>query len=324
MNSVDPTRRRLLLGASSALALANPAWAQQAFPSKTVRILVPFPAGGAGDIAVRMVAKPLATALGVPVVVDNRPGGDGVIAVQELLRAPADGHTLMFGTPSALLYVPLTNSKPPYDALKDLDPVSHFSSFTYFVYVSDEVPVKTLEELIAYARRNPGKLAYGTGDSTQIVAMAQICQHAGLDMVHVPYKGTTQVITDFVGGRLQIMVSSVEAIDQTRGKARPMAVLLPRRSSLKPEVPTFAEAGLRQVTLRPWTGFFAAGGTPRPLLERLSSAMSAVFKQPDLVEFFAVRGSVLESSTPEALHALLVEQTPVWRDAIRFAKILIQ
>lgn len=316
-------RRQLLIG-TAALAVASAAPAQTAFPSRPIRILVPFPGGGAGDVAVRLVAKPLSATLGVPVVVENKPGADGVIAVQELLRSPADGHTLMFGSPSALLYVPLTNSKPPYDALKDLDPVSHFSSFTYFIYASDELPVKTLEELIAYARRNPGKLAYGTGDSTQIVAMAQICQQANLDMVHVPYKGTSQVVTDFVGGRLQLMVSSVEAIEQTRGKARPLAVLLPRRSTLKPDVPTFAEAGLRQVTLRPWTAFFAPGGTPKPVLERLSSTMTAVFKQADMQEFFSARGSVLEGSTPEALHALLVEQTPIWRDAIRFAKIPIQ
>ena len=325
MHHSRSTRRTLLLGATAAGALlATGARAQAAFPSRTIRILVPFPAGGAGDVAVRLVAKPLSAALGQPVVVENKPGGDGVIAVQELLRSAPDGHTLMFGTPSALLYVPLTNSKPPYDSLKDLDPVSHFSSFTYFIYVSDELPIRSLEELIAFARANPGKLAYGTGDSTQIVAMAQICQQANLDMVHVPYKGTSQVVTDFVGGRLQLMVSSVEAIEQTRGKARPLAVLLPRRSTLKPEVPTFAEAGLRSVTLRPWTAFFAPGGTPRPVLDKLSATMATVFRQPDLVEFFGVRGSVLESSSPDALRALLVEQMPIWRDAIRFAKIPIQ
>lgn len=317
------SRRQLLAFGTAALASAQlPVRAQSAFPSKPMRVIVPFPAGGGGDIVVRLAAKPLSIALGVPMVVDNKPGGDGVIAAQELMRSPADGHTIMFGSPSALLYVPLTHlTKPPYDTLKDFAPISHFTSFSYFLFINDEVPAKTLEEFVAYVRRNPGKVAYGTGDSTQIIAMAQLCMQAKLDMIHVPYKGTAQALTDFVGGRIQVMMGTNENADQAKGKAKALAVLLPKRSGLRPDVPTFAEAGLRQVNLKPWTGFFAPAATPKVVLDRLSSQMISTFKQPELQEFFSARGSVLEGSTPETMREILVEQIPVWRDSIAFAKI---
>src|SRR5690606_25661510 len=167
-----------------------------------------------------MVGDALSQQLKLPVVVENKPGGDGVIAVQELLRAAPDGHTIMFGTPSALLYTPqLTPKRPPYDPLKDLAPITHFSSFTYYVYVSDALPVKTMGELVDYVRKHPGKVAYGTGDSTQLVAMAQLCDQAKLDMIHVHYKGTSQAFTDFMGGRIQVMVGGFDLEEQSKGKA---------------------------------------------------------------------------------------------------------
>ena len=318
------SRRNILEFGVAAAATTAPlqAYSQSGFPSKPIRVLVPFPPGGGGDISVRLVAKSLATALGVPIIVDNKPGADGAIAAAELMRSSPDGHTIMFGSPSALLFVPLTHlTKPPYDTLKDFEPISHFLSFTYFLYVNDAVPASTMDEFLAYVRRNPGKIAYGTGDSTQIIALAQLSQQAKLDMINVPYKGTSQALQDFVGGRIQVMVSGIETIETTKGKAKPLAVLLPKRSALRSDVPTFAEAGLRQVNLRPWTGFFAPANTPKNVLERLSSQMALVFKQPELQEFFSSRGSILESSTPEAMRDILIEQIPVWRDAIKFAKV---
>lgn len=324
MNQASPTRRRILMLASTALAasgLALPfsAWADgEKLSNRAVRILVPFPPGGGGDIATRMVADGLARQLGVPVVVENKPGGDGIIAVNELLRSQPDGHTIMFGTPSALLYTPqLTPRKPPYDPLKDLTPITHFSTFAYFVYVSDQLPVKTMDEFVNYVHKNPGKLAYGTGDSTQLVAMAQLSAQAKLDMVHVPYKGSSAAFTDFMGGRIQVMVNGFEMVEQSKGKGIPLATLLPERSPLLPNVPTLAESGLAPVTTRAWTAFFAPGKTPRAVIDQLNAAFVEVFKDPKIQDFFKSRGSTVSSSTPEAMRQLLAEQLPIFASAIK-------
>ena len=316
--------RRQFLGlmgaglAGSALVLPGAASAADTLGSRPVRIIVPFPAGGGGDTLTRMVGDALSQQLKLPVVVENKPGGDGVIAVQELLRAAPDGHTIMFGTPSALLYTPqLTPKRPPYDPLKDLAPITHFSSFTYYVYVSDALPVKTMGELVDYVRKHPGKVAYGTGDSTQLVAMAQLCDQAKLDMIHVHYKGTSQAFTDFMGGRIQVMVGGFDLEEQSKGKALPLATLLPERSPLKPNVPTLGEAGLAPVTTRAWTAFVAPAKTPVPIIDQLNKAFAATFQNPKLQDFFKSRGSVLQASTPEAMHELLVEQMPVFAKAIK-------
>ena len=323
MKTNSLSRRQLLALTSATLAGAGmglPGAARAAadkLSDRAVRIIMPFPAGGSGDTSTRMIAEALSAQLHVPVIIDNRPGGDGVIAVQELLRSAPDGHTLMFGTPSALLYTPQLTKKPPYDPLKDLAPITHFSSFTYFIYVNEELPVKTMAELVAYVHKNPGKVAYGTGDSTQLVAMAQLCAQAKLDMIHVPYKGTSAAFTDFVGNRIQVMVSGFELVEQSKGKARPLATLLPERSPILPNVPTLAEAGLTPLTTKPWSAFFAPAKTPRPIIDQLNAAFAAAFKDPKLQEYFKVRGSVLQSSTPEAMQQLLVEQMPVFAQAIK-------
>ncbi len=318
------SRRQLLALASttltgSSLALSSPAWAAtDKLSGRPVRVIVPFPAGGGGDISTRMVTDVVAGKLGVPVVVDNKPGGDGVIAVQELLRSAPDGHTIMFGTPSALLYTPqLTPKKPPYDPLKDMVPITHFSSFSYFIYANEELPVKTMGELVEYVHKNPGKVAYGTGDSTQLVAMAQLSAQAKLDMIHVPYKGTSAAFVDFIGNRIQIMVGGFELVEQSKGKARPLATLLTERSTILPSVPTLAEAGLAPVTTKPWSAFFAPAKTPRSIIDQLNAAFAAAYQDAKLQAFFKSRGSALEASTPEAMHQLLVEQMPVFARAIK-------
>ncbi len=318
--------RRGILVSVAALSLMGlgVTHAQTAFPNKPIRILVPFAAGGAGDIAVRKIGQPLTDALGVPVVVENKPGADGLIAVQELMRSPSDGYTIMFGTPSALLFVPLTHTKPPYDTLRDFEPVSHFSSFTYFLLVHESLPVKTVQEFIAYARNNPGKLSSGSGDSTSQVAIAQLVSSAKLDIVNVPYKGGAPALQDFMGDRIQVMIGGIDVIQKSNGKAKPLAVLLPKRSDKMPDVPTFAEAGLPEINTRAWSGFFAPSKTPKPVLERLAKEMDKVFKQPDLQAFFGRTGGVLEASTPDEMRAILVQQIPVWRDAIKFANIPVQ
>lgn len=319
-------RRRLLtLVAAMGGAYAFKAVAQTNFPNRPIKIIVPFPAGGAGDTAVRMVTKSLADSMGQQIVVDNKPGGDGVIAAMELLRSAPDGYTLMFGTATPLIYTPLIRaSKPPYDPLADFSPVSMFSSFTYFLHVHKSVPAKNIQEFMAYVRSNPGKVAYGTGDSTSIVTMAQMQLHAQLDMTHIPYKGGAQAFADFAAGRIQAMVGPLDLDDKMQGKSHPLAVLQAKRSPLRPDTPTLAEIGFPKVNILAWTGFFAPAKTPQPILEQLSSEMVKVFKRPDLQDTFLKMGSNLEGSTPAALGAILKSQLPVWKEAIQFAKIPVE
>ena len=308
MQHTHSSRRQFLglLGAGlagSALVLPGAASAADTLGSRPVRIIVPFPAGGGGDTLTRMVGDALSQQLKLPVVVENKPGGDGVIAVQELLRAAPDGHTIMFGTPSALLYTPqLTPKRPPYDPLKDLAPITHFSSFTYYVYVSDALPVKTMGELVDYVRKHPGKVAYGTGDSTQLVAMAQLCDQAKLDMIHVHYKGAyRRSPTSWAGasgdGRRLIWK------EQFKGKALPLATLLPERSPLKLNVPALSEAGLAVTT--GLDGVLCRKHPP--IIDQLNKAFAATFRTPSCGTSSS-HGSV-QASTP-GIHELLVEQLP--------------
>jgi tripartite-type tricarboxylate transporter receptor subunit TctC len=319
--------RRQLMAALAALtgAYALDAGAQTAFPSKPIRIILPFPPGGGGDTAVRMVSKGLSDAFGQQVIVDNKPGGDGVIAGQELLRAAPDGHTLMFGTATPLIYTPLVKaSKPPYDPIADFAPVSTFSSFTYYMHVHESVPAKNLQEFIDYVRKNPGKVAYGTGDATSIVTMAQIQMHAKLDMTHVPYKGGGQAFTDFAAGRIQVLVGLIDMDDKMQGKSRPLAVLQAKRSNLRPEVQSFPELGYPQVNLLAWTAFFAPGKTPQPIVDKLSATLVKVFGQQELRNAFLKFGNNLEGSSPEVLGNILKTQIPAWKEAIQFAKIPVE
>lgn len=328
MNHTVPTthRRHLLaLGLAASLGVPLAARAQDQSANRPLRILVPFTAGGAGDIAVRMMEKVLSPVLGVPVVVDNRPGADGTIAVAELMRSPADGSTIMFATATTVLYVPLTHpTKPPYDPLRDFDPVSHFSSFTFFVIAHESLGVTTIPQLIAHLKANPGKVAFGYGDSTSLIGMAQFEAQAQVDVVNVPYKGSAQALTDFMGDRLQLIVGDADTVAKIKGKGRPLAVLLAKRSPLMPDVPTFGEVGFPQVNVRPWSGFVAPARTPKPVLDRLSAAITLALTDAKLKEFFAARGSIIEGSTPEAFRQLISEQLPVWRDAIKFAKIPVE
>jgi tripartite-type tricarboxylate transporter receptor subunit TctC len=313
------------LAASAAAVATGTARAQSTFPNKPVRLIVPVPPGGAADNALRLVAKPLSEAFGQNFLIDNKPGGEGVIAARELIRSAPDGHSLMFGAATQMIYTPLVRaSNPPYDPLADFVPVSLFSSFTYFVHVHESVPVKTMQEFVAFVKANPGKVAYGTGDATSIMAMAQFQMHSGAQMVHIPYKGGGDAFADFVTGRIQVMIGPIDLDTRMQGKSRPVVVLQAKRSPLRPDIPTFSEVGLPQVNLMAWTGIFAPAKTPVAVVERVSQEMIKVFRRPELIEAFARLGMNLEGSAPEALGAIVRSQLPIWKELIQFAKVKVE
>ncbi|MEN9314880.1 MAG: hypothetical protein RIS35_1273 [Pseudomonadota bacterium] len=330
MNASHPVRRRSVLLGGAALAaqaaLPGLATAQSSFPSKPLRIIVPFPAGGGADVGARNLAQHLSTSLGKPVVVENRAGGDGVIAALEAKKADPDGHSIYFATASSFSYVPATRRNPGYDPIADFVPLTNFVTFTFFLMVHESIPGKTLADVIAHVRANPGKVSYASANSTGILGMAQLAASAGLDMTHVPYKGEATVPVDMVPGRVQLFWATPAVTPQLMkdGKCRPVAVLLPQRSPSMPDVPTIAEAGQPLVDISPWGGMFAPAKTPKDIVDRLSKELRAAMLKQDLIETMNKYGLIMRGSSPEELGQFTKAQLEAFSKAVKLAKIPIE
>ena len=315
--------RRVL--ASVALAvLCSGAHAQ--YPNKPVRLIVPFPPGGAAEVGARIFAQPLGQALGQPVVIETKPGADGAIAADATMKAAPDGYTLFYATNTAFSWVPAVRKDPPYDPVNDFTPVSLVGQFGFFLFSHPSVPATNMKELFAYLRANPGKLNYGSGNSTSIVSTAQLLQREKLDVVHVPYKGDGPLMVDLLGGRVHFAIATPgTAAPQVReGKLRALATLLPSRSPLLPDAPTMAEAGLKELSVTPWGGVFGPKGLPRDIADRVSRELQAVLKRPEVREAFGKLAFEPRGSSPEELAAYTREQLAVWRRAIADAGIKLE
>ena len=306
------------------VALTPDAYAQ--YPSKPIRFVVPFPPGGTADVAARIIAQPISQALGQQLIIDNRPGGDGAVAGTLVMKAAPDGYTLFLGTNSAMSAVPTLRRNPPYDPATDFTPISFVGKFTFFLFAIPTLPAKTLGELIDYVRVNPGKLNYGSGNTTAIIAMAQLKSLAGLDMTHVPYKGDAFATADLLGGRIHFaFMAPVPGLAQAKeGRLRILATLLTNRSALAPEVPTMAEAGMPGVSVAPWAGLFAPVKLPRDIVDRVSREFNTVLKRPDLLDQLARQGFEAQGSTPEELAAHVKTQLDAWSRIVREAGIPIE
>jgi tripartite-type tricarboxylate transporter receptor subunit TctC len=306
----------LAIGAAPLSALAQ-------YPNKPIRMVLQFPAGGIADAVARIVAQSLSQTLGQPVIVDNRPGADGAIAGEAVMKAAPDGYTLLFATNSTLSAVPTLRKNPPYHPVTDFTPISMVGRFTFFVFTHPGVPAKTLAELVTYARANPGKLNYGTGNTTSILATAQFKSIAGIDMVQVPYKGDAPAAMDLLGGRVDLVFgSTVPGLALAKeGKLRALATLLTRRSSHLPDVPTMAEAGFPEYSVTSWAAIFGPAKLPRPVVERLTREINAILQRPEIKEQLERQAFEVEGSTPEELGVFVKEQLEVWRRAVREAGI---
>jgi tripartite-type tricarboxylate transporter receptor subunit TctC len=306
---------------AGALLAAGAAQAQ--YPTRPIRFIVPFPPGGTADVASRLIAAPLSQSLGQPIVIDNRSGADGVIAAETTMKAQPDGYTLFWGTNTALSAAPALRKKPPYDPTTDFTAISSLGRFVFFLYVHPNLPVRSVKELVAYARANPGKLNYGTGNSASIVATAQFKLAAGIDVAHIPYKGDAPTTADLVGGRVQFaFMSTVPGYAQAReGKLRIVATLMGERTPLAPDAPTMTEAGFPGVSVFAWAGMFGPPRMPRELVQRLAREVNAVLARPEIGDQLGRQGFVVHPSSPEALAALVKTQLEAWRKAIREAGI---
>jgi tripartite-type tricarboxylate transporter receptor subunit TctC len=312
--------KRLIVFAA-ALLLAVPALAQ--YPNKAVRVVVPFPAGSATDTITRILAQSVSAAMGQPLVVDNKVGADGAIAGTEVAKAAPDGYTLLMATNSPMAVVPVMKKVPPYDPVADFTPITDIGRYTFFLYVNAELPIKSFKELVSYAKANPGKLNYATGNTTGIVSFAQMNSLAGIDMTHVPYKGEPQGITDLVVGRVQVMwATPTTGLAHVKdGKLRAIATNLKTRSNLLPDVPTMAEVGIPQYSVVSWAALYGPAKMSRELQLRLNKEFHDAMKRADVIALMDKQAFLMNPTTPEELGAFTKSQMNIYRHILRSAGV---
>ncbi|KNZ31227.1 MAG: ABC transporter substrate-binding protein [Methylibium sp. NZG] len=311
--------KTLFLGASLAVAaLASAAATAQTFPTKPIRLVVTFPAAGAPDILARLFAEK--AQLGQPVVVDNKPGAGGNIGADMVAKAPADGYTLVMGTVGTHSINGALYSKMPYDMVKDFAPVAHVASAPNLLVVNNDVPVKTVAELITYMKANPNKLSFGSpGIGTSVHVSGELFKSlTGTQMQHVPYKGRQFAIPDLVGGQIQLMFDNMpSALPMAKeGKIRAIAQTTAKRSPAAPDVPTVAETvpGFEATT---WFAVFAPAGTPRDVVMRVNTELQRVFKLPEVADKLKTLGLEPWISTPEELASYQAAEITKWAKVVK-------
>lgn len=316
------SRRRSMLALLLAALLAGSAGpvAAQAWPSKPIRIVLQFPPGGATDSVARILAQSMSAALGQPVLVENRPGADGAIAGDHVARAEPDGHTFFLASNTPMMQVPLLKKNPPYDPVKSFTPVSLVGRYIYVMVSTPALPASNVAELLAYARTNPGKLAYGSYSGVTQLMHTQL-KLVKADTTLVPYKGEAPTVTDILGNHVQFsFVTPASSLGHIKeGKLRALAVLLPSRSSLLPNVPTGAEAGLPPFTAGTWAALFGPARLPPEITQRMNRELNAAMQRPEVREKISALGFELGGSSPEEMGVFLQEQLLAWGRAFRDA-----
>ena len=308
-----------LLALLSTLAFAQ-------YPNKPIRLIVGFPPGGSADPTTRIIGAALQEQMGQPVVVENRPGADSAIAAEQVSKMAADGYTLMFASNSGMTAAVALRKTPPYDPLKDFTPISMVGRATVFFYTHPSLPARTLKEFVDYAKANPGKVVYGTGNPLSILYGQQLVNATGIQWLHVPYKGEGPLNPDIIAGRVHVsFLSTGSAVSNAKdGRLRPLAVLLDRRSPLLPDVPTIDEAGVPQVTVRQWAGVFGPPKLPREIVERVNKEVNAALKRPEVLEKLQSYGYAAEGSTPERLLEINRADLELWRRLVKEAGIPLE
>lgn len=284
------------------------AMAQAALPDKPLRLVVGFAPGGAADTIARVIAQGLGKQLGQQVIVDNKPGAEGILAAQDVQRAAPDGSTLLLGTNTALVAVPSLRPNPPYDPFKAFTPISSAGQFSMFLVVNKNLPVKNVKELLDHVGANPGKLNSASSNSAAELAMVQLL--GGRKVLNVRYKGDVPALTDLVGDNIHMIWTTGTSAPAfvKDGRARALVTLQPQRSPLLPDVPTAAEAGLGSLTIKPWAGFFGPAGMPADVAARLSTALQNVLKRPEVRQELVAQGFEGYGMAPAEFAAFFKEQ----------------
>ena len=309
----------LLAGAG--LLMSMGAQASDAFPTKPIRIVVGFPAGGPLDQHARLLTDKLQGVLGQPLVVDYKPGAGGSVGAQDVMRSPADGYTLMLANTGVMVINPALYSKLPYNTLKDFTPIARTAMQPLALLVNNKVAAKTLPEFISYAKANPGRVNFGSAGNGGISHLVpeMLKSAAGIDLVHIPYKGSAPAFTDLIGGQVQFMAESIPqaAAYHKQGKVRALAVTSKERNPALPEVPTAIESGLKGFEVVGFYGFLAPAGTPKDVVAKLSGAFQQVMNMPDVKSRMVEQGADPAFLGSDAFAKFLTAETPRWAAAVK-------
>ncbi len=322
--------RRFLSVLAVWMAAALGAHAQTpSWPTHPVRVVVPFPASGATDLVARVVTQRVGQELGQQFVVDNKPGAGGTIGAAEAAKAAPDGYTLLLTTSSTHAISPHLLPKLAYDPRKDFTPVAHVADAPSVLLVTNSLPVKTVGELIAYAKAHPGKLNYATSGNGTIVHLntAAFAAQAGIDMAHVPYKGTALAIPDLVTGQVHVLFDSLPTgmPHVKSGRLRALAVTSAKRSALAPDLPTLAESGLPGFSSVTWFGVYLPAGTPPALVDRVHKAFTKAVQSPEVIDSLAKLGvEPAAPSTPAQFNAMVQADSARWAAVIKQHKITLE
>jgi tripartite-type tricarboxylate transporter receptor subunit TctC len=319
-----PSRRHAMtaLAALCAAAFAaSPAVAQGTYPNKPVRLVVPFPAGGTTDILARAAAQKLSEAWGQQVIVDNRPGAGGNIGADIVAKAAPDGYTLLMGTVGTHAINPSLYAKMPYDHVKDFAPVILVAGVPNVLVVNPDLPIKTVAELIAYAKANPGKLNFASsGSGTSIHLSGELFKvMAGVQMTHVPYKGSAPALTDLMGGQVQLMFDNLpSSLPQIKGgKLRAVAVTSTTRAAALPDVPTVAESGLPGFEASSWFGILAPAGTSKEIIAKINADVQKWLASPEAKEKLLGQGANAAGGSPEDFAKHIQAETAKWAKVVK-------
>ena len=317
----------IAMGLGFGLATGNSVLAQE-FPDRTVRIVVPYPPGGFNDTLARVVGERLSKIWSQPVLVDNRPGGNTTLGNNWVAKAPADGYTVLI-TPLPFAALPgLYGAQLPYDALKDFSPLVLAANTQNVLTVRNDLPVNNVKELLDFARKNPGKLNYGsTGSgSSNHLSMELLMRMTDTKMTHIPYKGSAPATLAMLSGEIDVLFDNLPNVLQQlkAGKMKAIAVTGTQRAALFPSVPTVAESGVPGFEVNVWFGMQLPAGTPKPLVERMNRDIVRILKEPEIAKKFRDQGVEVIASTPAAFSQLLQSEVVKWTQVIRDANIKVE
>ena len=309
--------------AALSLATVAPSATAQNYPTRTIKFIVPFAAGSGTDAVARMLGQKMSETLGQPIIVENMAGASGVIAAQNVARAAPDGYTVLITSNTTHAANQSMLKKVPYDAVADFEPITKLGTIALALIANPSVPASNVQELLAYAKANPGKLTFGSGSSSSRIAGEMLKTLGGIDMLHVPYRSTPNAITGILGGQISLVFADIlTTLPQVKaGTVKGLAVSTAQRSKLAPELPTMTEAGVPGYDLSAWSAAFVPAKTPKPIVEKLHAAFTEALSDQAIQEQFHAAGSEPESSTPEELKAFVVSEIRKWAEIVKAAGI---